>query len=84
MNIKSLVTALFSTVCTISSLRLLAQSPQGRSFDHFGWNFPSLTEAEAHLATRDIAFDIGPLDYQGFKVAFLTGPHGIYLELLEP
>lgn len=57
---------------------------QGRSFDHFGWNFPSLAEAEAHLETQNIKFDMGPMEYQGFKVAFLTSPHGIYLELIEP
>ena len=57
---------------------------QGRSLDHLGWNFLNLDEAAARLKAAGIKFTLEPRDYRGIRIAFIEGPDGVRIELVEP
>lgn len=57
---------------------------EGRSLDHLGWNVPDMAAQEQYLNDRGVELSMEPIDYEGFKIAFLEGPNGIRLELVQP
>lgn len=57
---------------------------QGRSLDHLGWNFSNLDEAAIRLKAAGVKFTMEPRDYRGIRIAFIEGPDGVRIELVEP
>lgn len=57
---------------------------QGRSFDHLGWRFEDLDLATAQLKSRDVSFAMEPREYRDIRIAFVEGPDGMRIELVEP
>ncbi len=57
---------------------------QGRSLDHLGWNFEDLTAAQEELEGNGVEFTMEPRDYRGIRIAFVEGPDGVRIELVEP
>jgi len=57
---------------------------QGRSIDHLGYNFSNLDEAAGALKLNDVKFTLEPRDYRGIRIAFIEGPDGVRIELVQP
>ena len=52
--------------------------------DHFGLRVDSLEEAVADLKARGVEFAVEPrATPAGLKIAFLRGPEGVRIELVE-
>jgi len=56
---------------------------QGRSIDHLGWNFPDLTAAQEELTAKGVVFTMAVTDFKTTKIAFVEGPGGVRIELVE-
>jgi len=52
-------------------------------FLHFGFVIDNLESAAAELAAADVPFVMEPTDFGDLKIAFLTDPAGVRIELLE-
>lgn len=57
---------------------------QGRAMDHLGWNFPDLDAAAEELKAKGVVFTLDPRPYKNIKIAFVEGPEGVRIELVEP
>jgi len=57
---------------------------EGRSMDHLGWNFSNLDEAAVALKSKGVQFSLEPRDYQNLRIAFVDGPDGVRIELVQP
>ncbi len=57
---------------------------KGRSLDHLGWNFTNLDESAARLKAAGVKFTTEPRDYRGIRIAFVEGPDGVRIELVQP
>ena len=57
---------------------------QGRAMDHLGWNFPDLEAAAKELKAKGVKFTLEPRPYKTVKIAFVEGPEGVRIELVEP
>ena len=57
---------------------------KGRAMDHLGWNFPDLDEAAEDLKAKGVNFTLDPRPYKNIKIAFVDGPDGVRIELVEP
>lgn len=58
---------------------------RGRSIDHIGFEFDDLEAAVARLEAKGVKFDVPLREIPsiGLKIAFLTDPSGVYVELTE-
>lgn len=57
---------------------------KGRAMDHLGWNFPDLDAAAKELKAKGVKFSLDPRPYKNIKIAFIDGPDGVRIELVEP
>lgn len=57
---------------------------KGRAMDHLGWNFPDLDAAAKELKANGVKFTLEPRPYRNIKIAFIEGPDGVSIELVEP
>ncbi len=57
---------------------------QGRSIDHLGWRYSDLSAAAETLEASGVVFTIEPRDYRGIRIAFVEGPDGVRIELVQP
>ena len=57
---------------------------QGRSFDHLGWKFEDLDEATTKLLSDGVVFTMEPRAFRTIRIAFVEGPDGVRIELVEP
>lgn len=57
---------------------------QGRSFDHLGWKFDDLDAAAQTLRSQGIEFTMEPRDFRNIRIAFVEGPDGVRIELVQP
>jgi len=56
----------------------------GRSFDHFGVNYPDLDAAAEEIKEKGVKFTLEPRPFGAAKIAFIEGPEGVKLELVQP
>ncbi|MEE9281699.1 MAG: VOC family protein [Myxococcota bacterium] len=56
---------------------------EGRAIDHLSWSFPDLEAAAATLKERGVKFTIDPRPFRDFHIAFIEGPNGVRIELVE-
>jgi catechol 2,3-dioxygenase-like lactoylglutathione lyase family enzyme len=56
---------------------------KGRAIDHLGWQFDDLDVAAAELKTQGVKFKTGPYLLGGGKIAFIEGPDGVLIELVD-
>jgi catechol 2,3-dioxygenase-like lactoylglutathione lyase family enzyme len=58
---------------------------RGRAIDHIGFEVADLDAFVASLAAKGITLDVAPREVAsiGLKIAFLTDPSGVYIELTE-
>jgi catechol 2,3-dioxygenase-like lactoylglutathione lyase family enzyme len=56
---------------------------RGRSIDHLGWSFPDLDATAVALKAKGVNFTLGPVPYRDIKIAFIEGPGGVRIELVE-
>lgn len=56
----------------------------GRAIDHLGWSFPDLDAAAVDLKSRGVKFTLEPRPYRNLKIAFIEGPDGVSIELVQP
>lgn len=58
---------------------------RGAAIDHIGFEVDDLDAFAAELMARGIEFDVEPREVEsiGLKIAFLTDPSGVYVELTE-
>jgi len=58
---------------------------RGRAIDHIGFEVADLDAFAASLAAKGITLDVAPrvVESIGLKIAFLTDPSGVYIELTE-
>lgn len=57
---------------------------KGRAIDHLGWNFSDLESASKELKGKGVNFTLDPRPYKNIKIAFIDGPDGVRIELVEP
>jgi catechol 2,3-dioxygenase-like lactoylglutathione lyase family enzyme len=55
----------------------------GRSFDHLGWRSDDLSASETELKSNAVEFTMEPLEYRTVRIAFVKGPDGVAIELVE-
>lgn len=73
-------------------LWLLVQDSKGeeppatkdRAIDHLGWAFADLEAAAVELKSKGVEFTLEPMPYRDLKIAFVEGPHGVRIELVQP
>lgn len=68
----------------VSQARTEIAATQGRSIDHLGYNVSNLDEAASKLKESDVTFTLEPRDYRGIRIAFIDGPDGVRIELVQP
>ena len=56
----------------------------GRAIDHLGWSFPDLDAAAVDLKARGVKFTMEPRPYLNLRIAFIEGPDGVSIELVQP
>jgi catechol 2,3-dioxygenase-like lactoylglutathione lyase family enzyme len=56
----------------------------GRSLDHLGWKFTDLDEATSYLKRGGVSFTMEPRAFRTIRIAFVEGPDGVRIELVEP
>jgi lactoylglutathione lyase len=54
-----------------------------RSVDHLGWSFPDLDAAAKELKGKGVKFTLGPIPFGSTKIAFIDGPDGVRIELVQ-
>jgi catechol 2,3-dioxygenase-like lactoylglutathione lyase family enzyme len=57
---------------------------KGRSMDHLGWNLDNLDAAAQTLKSQGVHFSMEPRDYHSLRIAFIDGPDGVRIELVQP
>lgn len=57
---------------------------KGHSVDHLGFSFPDLDAAATKLKGQGVKFSMEPRPYGKLKIAFLGGPDGVNIELVQP
>jgi predicted enzyme related to lactoylglutathione lyase len=57
---------------------------RNRSIDHLGWSFMDLDAAAERLKSNGVNFTMDPTPYHTVRIAFLDGPEGVNIELVEP
>lgn len=57
---------------------------RGRSIDHLGWSFADLDAAATELKAKGVQFRIEPMPYRDVRIAFIEGPGGVSIELVQP
>ncbi|MBI3836856.1 MAG: VOC family protein [Planctomycetia bacterium] len=63
----------------------VARAPtKGRSIDHLGWAFADLDAAAVELKAKGVKFESGPFAFGSGKIAFITAPDGVRIELVGP
>jgi catechol 2,3-dioxygenase-like lactoylglutathione lyase family enzyme len=67
----------------VSQVQQAVAPTQGRSFDHLGWKFSDLTAAHRNLQANDVEFTMDPRDFRSIRIAFVEGPDGVRIELVE-
>lgn len=55
----------------------------GRAADHLGWSFPDLDAAAEKLKADGVTFTMDPRPFGTAKIAFIEGPDGVRIELVE-
>jgi len=62
-----------------------AQAPtKGRAIDHLSWGFTDLDAAAVELKALGIKFNMEPTAFGTGKIAFITDPAGVLIELVGP
>ncbi len=62
-----------------------ARAPtKGRSIDHLGWAFDDLDAAAVELKAKGVKFESEPFVFGTAKIAFITTPDGVRIELVGP
>ncbi len=56
----------------------------GRAIDHLGWSFSDLGGTAVRLRAAGIPFTIEPRPFGELKIAFIEGPDGTRIELVQP
>lgn len=56
----------------------------GRSIDHLGWSFADLDAAAEVLKSKGVKFTLEPQPYRDLRIAFIEGPDGVRIELVQP
>lgn len=56
---------------------------EGRAIDHLGWGFTDLTAAAEELKAKGVPFTMDVRPFRNFKIAFVEGPGGVRIELVE-
>lgn len=56
----------------------------GRAIDHLGWSFPDLDAAAIDLKAKGVKFTMEPRPYNNLRIAFIEGPDGVSIELVQP
>lgn len=56
----------------------------GRAIDHLGWSFPDLDAAAVDLKAKGVTFTMEPRPFRDLKIAFIEGPGGVSIELVQP
>ena len=57
---------------------------EGRAIDHLSWSFPDLAAAAEMLKSKGVVFTMEPRPFRNIKIAFIEGPDGVRIELVEP
>ena len=57
---------------------------QNRAIDHLGWAFADLESAAEELKAKGVRFTLEPRPFRNLKIAFIEGPHGVRIELVQP
>jgi len=57
---------------------------EGRSLDHFGVGYADLDAAAEELKAKGVKFTVEPRPYGPAKIAFIEGPEGVKIELVQP
>ncbi|GAB1267457.1 hypothetical protein NBRC116493_07100 [Aurantivibrio infirmus] len=68
----------------VSQAKTDVAGTQGRSLDHLGYNVANLDEAAISLKQNNVKFTLEPRDYRGIRIAFVEGPDGVRIELVQP
>lgn len=61
-----------------------AAATKGRSIDHISWSFPDLDAAAVELKAKNVPFQTNPVNFGASKIAFVTDPSGVLIELVGP
>lgn len=56
---------------------------KGRAIDHISWSFPDLAKSVAELKDRGVKVIMGPIKMGAITIAFIEGPDGVLIELVE-
>ena len=56
---------------------------EGRAVDHLGWGFADLEKEAVRLKEMGVNFTLEPMKYRDFKIAFIDGPDGVRIELVQ-
>jgi catechol 2,3-dioxygenase-like lactoylglutathione lyase family enzyme len=56
----------------------------GRAIDHLGWSFADLDAAAVDLKAKGVKFTMEPRPFRDLKIAFIEGPDGVSIELVQP
>ncbi len=54
-----------------------------RGLEHLGFTVADIDAAAAALAARGAVFQLPPTTVRGLRIAFITGPDGVPIELLQ-
>ena len=65
-----------------NTLRAVA-STQGRSVDHIGWRFKDFDATIKRLKALDVKFVVEPTKSGDHMIAFIEGPDGVKIEIVE-
>jgi predicted enzyme related to lactoylglutathione lyase len=57
---------------------------RGRAIDHLSWSFADLDAAAEELKARGVKFTLEPRPFRDLKIAFIEGPDGVSIELVQP
>ena len=55
----------------------------GRAIDHLGWGYEDLTAAAEELKAQGVEFTMDVRPFRNIKIAFVKGPGGVSIELVE-
>jgi catechol 2,3-dioxygenase-like lactoylglutathione lyase family enzyme len=57
---------------------------KGRSIDHLGWAFADLDAAAVELKAKGVKFESDPFAFGNARIAFITAPDDVRIELVGP